>query len=184
MITKNECFPHWAALFCWVQLTINSGCRSEVRTRIRTEPPTLCREHFLRLSACFSQWEVSHQGSEVRKAVWITLISFSRTDSKNCRLSLWKYPVFTLQVRIKSVTQPLTDRRQNHFAGRPWLLVTNCPAGPTPMWEENRWDQPAHVSVCCRQLFHARKYRTHSSSTYLGPVLGPWTHRLYSYGGT
>lgn len=124
MITKNECFPHWAALFCWVQLTINSGCRSEVSTRIRTEPPTLCREHFLRLSACFSQWEVSHQRSEVRKGVWIKLISFSCTDSKNCRLSLWKYPVFTLQVRTMSVMQRLTDRWQNHFAGRPRILVT------------------------------------------------------------
>lgn len=180
MITKNECFPHWAALFCWVQLTINSGCRSEVTTRIRTEPPTLCGEHFLGLSACFSQWEVSHQGSEVRKGVWIKLISFSRTDSKNCRLSLWKYPVFTRQVRIMSVMQPLTDRWQNRFAGRPWIPVTNCPARPcgkrTVEINQHMW---ASAAVSC-----SMKYLTHSSSTYLWPVPGPWTHRLYSYSGT
>lgn len=173
MITENKCFPHWAALFCWVQLTINSGWGSEVRTGIRTEPPTLCREHFLRLSACFSQWEVSHQGSEVRKGVWIKLISFSRTDSKNCRLSLWKYPVFTLQVRIMSVTQPLTDRGQNHFSGRPGMLVTNCPLRLTGTRERLL---PSAVP--------RHEISNHSPSTHLGPALGPWTHRLSSYGGT
>lgn len=116
---QNEFSTLGSIVVCWAQLTINSRRRSEVRAHIRTEPPTLSREHFLWPSACCSQWEVSHQGSKVRTGVWIKLISFSCTDSKNCRLSLWKGSIFTLQTWIMSFMWPLTDRLKTIFHCNP-----------------------------------------------------------------
>lgn len=147
---------------CWAQLTINSGCRSEVRAHIRTEPLTLCREHFLWQSTCCSHWEVSHQGSKVRTGVRIRLISFSCTDSENCRPSLWRDSIFTLQTRIMSFMWPFTDWWPNHVPLQPWTLVGNSPSA---LWEQNRWEGSAHVNVCCSQLFPTTEDQTHLSST-------------------
>lgn len=108
------------------------------------------------------------QSSKVRgqNRVWIKLISFSRTDSKHCRLSLWTYPIFPLRVQIMSAMWPLTGRWQNHLAQRPWILVINSPPVVNRLCG-NRSDWSTHVSICCSRLFRAIKYQTHLSSSYL-----------------
>lgn len=160
-------------LVCWAQLTINSHSKSEVRGHIRTEPPTPCREHFLWQSACRSQWEVSHQRSKVRKGVWIKLISFSCTDSKDCRLSLWKlfdfHPsdlVHDFHVAVnRSVAKPFSTATLNTCR-----QLSIC--GQSALWEQNHWGASAHVNVCCSQLVPTRENLTHLSPTYLLAVIG------------
>lgn len=53
------------------QLPVNSQSRLRVRVHIRTEPPTLCGEHFLCSSARCCQWEVNHRGGQRWNGVYV-----------------------------------------------------------------------------------------------------------------